>query len=244
MQQARFAALGEMIGNIAHQWRQPLSAISSISSGMQLQMELGLTTDEEINNSYKKILNNIEFLSQTIEDFRGFFKEDKENVDFNVVDIINKTVPIIEASYKDNNIILHQEIENDTLISHGMPSELSQVFLNILNNAKDATVSNNPKERNVYLHATCNDKYNIVTIQDNAGGIPLDIIEKIFDPYFTTKHQSQGTGIGLYMSKDIVENHMHGQISVKNISRTIGEYDYDGACFIVKIPKATSHSKL
>jgi len=237
MQQARFAALGEMIANIAHQWRQPLSAINTTASGMQLQMQLGITNNEEIDQSYSKIMGYVEFLNQTIEDFRGFFKEDKETSDFDIIDTIEKSLSITSATYKDNDIKIEQDLKETNLISHGMPSELSQVFLNILNNAKDATISNKIKERYVHIKATVENGYNVVYIQDNAGGIPEHIIEKIFDPYFTTKHQSQGTGIGLYMSKDIVEKHMDGIISVKNMRTTLSDRSYDGACFRIAIPQ-------
>jgi signal transduction histidine kinase/PAS domain-containing protein len=237
IQQARFAALGEMIGNIAHQWRQPLSAINTTASGMQLQMELGLNTQEEIEKSYSDIMGYVDFLTQTIEDFRGFFKEDKETSDFNILDTINKALSITHATFKDNEVQICTNFENYTeLNSHGMPSELSQVFLNILNNAKDAIVSNRPKNRNVHIRCEQKNNYNIIYIQDNAGGISQDIIEKIFDPYFTTKHQAQGTGIGLYMSKDIVEKHMLGFITAKNMNITLDGVNYHGASFKISLP--------
>jgi signal transduction histidine kinase/PAS domain-containing protein len=237
IQQARFAALGEMIGNIAHQWRQPLSAINTTASGMQLQMELGLNTQEEIEKSYSDIMGYVDFLTQTIEDFRGFFKEDKETSNFNILDTISKSLSITSATFKDNEVEIIKDFANyKELISHGMPSELSQVFLNILNNAKDATVSNSPEIRNVHIRCEQTTKDNIIYIQDNAGGIPNNIIEKIFDPYFTTKHQAQGTGIGLYMSKDIVEKHMLGSISVKNTITTLNNVSYNGACFKISLP--------
>jgi signal transduction histidine kinase len=226
-----------MIGNIAHQWRQPLSAINSTASGMQLQLQLNLTNDEEINESYSKIMAYVNFLTQTIEDFRNFFKEEKENVDFNIIDVLTKTLSITNATYKDTDITLINKCTNDkVLMSNGMPSELSQVFLNILTNAKDATLSNNIEEKFVHIRCLVENGYNVVHIQDNAGGIPANILEKIFDPYFTTKHQSQGTGIGLYMSKNIVEKNMNGIISVKNIKTKIDNQYYNGACFRIAIP--------
>ncbi|MCK5111719.1 MAG: HAMP domain-containing histidine kinase [Arcobacteraceae bacterium] len=235
-QQARFAALGEMIGNIAHQWRQPLSAINTTASGMQLQMQLGLTNDEEISDSYSRIMRYVDFLTQTIEDFRGFFKEDKEEIDFNIIDVMKKTLSITSATYKDTNINLILACDDEKLIANGMPSELSQVFLNILNNAKDALCDNDIKEKFVHIRSEIKDGFNIMYIQDNAGGIPNDIIDKIFDPYFTTKHQSQGTGIGLYMSKDIIEKHMNGLLSIKNTNTTLDGQAYNGACFKIAIP--------
>jgi signal transduction histidine kinase len=237
--QSRFAALGEMIGNIAHQWRQPLSAINTTASGMQLQLQLGLTSNEEIEKSYSNIMGYVDFLTQTIEDFRGFFKEDKEKINFDILEIIKKTLSIANITYKDNDIELAINLENTkSLMSFGMPSELSQVLLNILNNAKDAIVSNNLDNKFVHIEFDSDGIYNTICIQDNAGGIPEDILEKVFDPYFTTKHQSQGTGIGLYMSKDIIENHMDGKLSVKNINVNIDGKQYNGARFKIELPIA------
>ena len=241
IQQSRFAALGEMIGNIAHQWRQPLSAINTTASGMQLQMQLGLTTNDDISKSYSNIMGYVDFLTQTIEDFRGFFHEDKEKIDFNITDIVKKTLSITNVTYNEYDIELATTFNDDvSLISFGMPSELSQVLLNILNNAKDAIVSNDIKNKYVSISYDDNNEFNTIYIHDNGGGIPDDILEKIFDPYFTTKHQSQGTGIGLYMSKDIIEKHMDGKLSVKNTSINFNGKQYLGACFKIELPKSKS----
>jgi len=236
-QQARSASMGEMIGNIAHQWRQPLSAINTTASGMDIQIQLGLATEEDIVKSYKSIMGYVDFLTQTIEDFRGFLREDKEKVKFNIVDTINKTLSVTSASYKDYDITILNDTKDVKLPSFGMSSELSQVFLNILNNAKDALIAKEIKEKMVHIWSKQDEKYNIIYIHDNAGGIPNDIIEKIFDPYFTTKHQSQGTGIGLYMSKDIVEIHMDGKLSVENCTKSFKGEEYCGACFKIELPK-------
>jgi len=238
IQQSRFAALGEMIGNIAHQWRQPLSAINSTASSMQVQMELGIEEKKDIEKSYTDIISYVGFLTQTIEDFRGFFKEDKETVDFDIIETINRSLSLTSAVYKSNDIEIVTNFANlGSLNSHGLPSELSQVFLNILNNAKDATVTNKPDKRYVNIRAKETKDEAIIYIQDNAGGIPMDIITKIFDPYFTTKHQSQGTGIGLYMSKNIVETHMKGSIKVENKQEQLDGVSYNGACFKIILPK-------
>ena len=234
--QSRFAAMGEMIGNIAHQWRQPLSAINTTASGMVLQMELGITDDNEIKESYSKIMGYVDFLTQTIEDFRGFFKEDKEKVDFNVIDVIEKTLSVTSATYKDNDINLIKDFKVDKLMANGMPSELSQVFLNVLNNAKDATISNNKDNKRVHIEATIEDDNCVVYIQDNAGGIPEDVIEKIFDPYFTTKHQSQGTGLGLYMTHQIITDTLKGTITASNEVFTYENKKYHGAIFTIILP--------
>ncbi|HFU75993.1 MAG TPA: GHKL domain-containing protein [Arcobacter sp.] len=236
IQQSRFAALGEMIGNIAHQWRQPLSAISSTASSVEMQMELGIADEKDIKKSYTDIKNYVAFLTQTIEDFRGFFQEDKEKTKFDIKTIINQSVSIISATYKDNNLTLDIDLPSGDLNSIGMPNELSQVFLNLLNNARDAIKEKDPKNRLVAIFSQQTEDEHIIYIQDNAGGIPEDILDKIFDPYFTTKHQSQGTGIGLYMSKEIIEKHMEGSITAYNKHQTINGHEYNGACFEITLP--------
>ena len=234
--QARFASLGEMIGNIAHQWRQPLSAISSISSGNIVQNQLGLLDSEGNNKSYEKILSHVTFLSKTIDDFRNYLiKSDDEKKEFDIQYTIEDILNIVEVAYKDNNIILVKDFVDLELKCFGSSSELSQVILNILNNAKDVLIQNNKDNKVVKITTLKLQNKNIIKIHDNAGGVPKKFMEKIFDPYFTTKHQSQGTGIGLYMSKDIIHNKFNGILEVENI-----EWDYNnktvfGACFIIEI---------
>ena len=237
IQQSRFAALGEMIGNIAHQWRQPLSAISSTASGMQLQMQLNIANEKDIEQSYEEIMGYVQFLTQTIEDFRGFFKEDKEKIKFEINETISKTLKITSATYKDHGIDMLQNNKEDNFYTEGFPSELTQVFLNIFNNAKDALIENKVERKYVVISISQNNETITIEIQDNAGGIPQKVIDKVFDPYFTTKHQSQGTGIGLYMSKDIIEKHMHGNISVENKSFVVKSSNYYGASFKIELPR-------
>ncbi len=237
IQQSRFAALGEMIGNIAHQWRQPLSAISSSASGMQLQIQLGLASNKDIETSFKDIMNYVNFLTQTIEDFRGFFTKDKEIKEFDVNEVLSKTLKITSSTYKDHGVDIVRENENQKFIIKGFPSELTQVFLNILTNAKDVLIEHKIENKIVFIKVQeLNNKIEII-FHDNAGGVPISIIDKIFDPYFTTKHQSQGTGIGLFMSKDIIEKHMAGNISVNNKILELDGNDYKGACFKIELPK-------
>ncbi|WP_417328290.1 sensor histidine kinase [Halarcobacter sp.] len=237
IQQGRFAALGEMIGNIAHQWRQPLSAISSTVSSMQLQRQLAIASDKDIDNSYESIMKYVQFLNQTIEDFRSFFRKDKEQIKFNIIEILNNSLSITSAVYKDNEIILTLDIKEEQLISKGFPNELSQVFLNILNNAKDVLKEKKFEKRHVYIKAYSTKINNVIEIFDSAGGIPAHAKDKVFDPYFTTKHKSQGTGIGLYMSKDIIEKHMNGSLTAINSDFFIEQYHYFGACFKIELPK-------
>ena len=237
IQQSRSAAMGEMIGNIAHQWRQPLSAISSISSGTKLQIELELSSNQEIIKSYDDIMNHVSYLTQTIEDFRNFFKDDKEKVRFDIVNTIDNTLKLTSGVYANNNIKVIENLELKEACSWGLPNELSQVLINVFNNAKDVFVEKDMRDRyvKISLEEIGNDIQ--IKIQDNAGGIPDNVIEKIFDPYFTTKHQTQGTGIGLYMSKEIIQKSFNGTLEAQNQSAIFDDIEYIGACFIVTLPK-------
>jgi len=239
--QSRYAGMGEMIGNIAHQWRQPLSAISTVSSGMLLELELEMCERKDIEKSFEKILEFTKFLTQTIEDFRSYLKKEKEKVEFDILDIFIKSLNIVESTYKNNNIYINIKKDGHfSKKSFGFANELIQVFLNILNNAKDALLESEVEDKKVFIDIVEEDKFNTISIIDNAGGIDEDIIEKIFDPYFTTKHKGQGTGIGLYMSKDIVEKNMQGKLSVSNIDKELEGFRYKGACFNISIPKSNT----
>ncbi len=235
-EQSKLASMGEMIGNIAHQWRQPLSAICSSASGVKLQMQLGIIENHEIDKTLDDIVNTTTFLSTTIDDFRNFFRSDNEKHAFDIVDLVKSIENIIHATYQNHHIKLMFDFEKEHINYFGLSGELSQVILNILNNAKDILEEKESSEKIVTLKIYTNkDKINI-SISDNAGGVPDDIMDKIFEPYFTTKHQSQGTGIGLYMCREIVKNHFYGEIKVENKSFTIKDREYFGAEFIVTLP--------
>lgn len=236
MQQARYAALGEMIANIAHQWRQPLCAISAAISAVKLQKDLKMLNDETFDYYYHMMVSNTEFLSETINTFRSFFKNDLEKKPFNLVKSIEDTLMIVSSSFKDNDIKIKTDFSHQELMVLGSSTELSQVFINILNNAKDVMVEKEVKDRRIFIRSVQIEEENIIFIIDNGGGIPEDIIQKIFDPYFTTKHQSQGTGIGLYMSKEIIERKFNGFLNVQNTQFRDGEDAYVGACFRIALP--------
>ena len=235
IQQSRYAALGEMIANIAHQWRQPLSAIYSTCTGMNLQLELKLAKEQDMQDSLKNITKYVDYLNQTIEDFRAFFKKDKDIVRFDINTILQKSINITSSAYKDNNITITFE-SSKKIEAIGFPNELAQAFINIFNNAKDALIENQIYDKQVLIQCHVQKEYSCIEIYDNAGGIPQEILTKIFDPYFTTKHQSQGTGIGLYMSKEIIEKNLKGLLEVENKSFKIGPKSYYGACFTIHIP--------
>ena len=236
--QAKMASMGEMIGNIAHQWRQPLSTISTIATGAQVQNDLGILDSDTFKDNTNKIIENVTYLSDTINIFRDFLKDDKELKKYNLQDTIKQVLVIVGAGLKDNHIDLHQSIDYDTPILIEMVSgELSQVIINIVNNAKDAILDNNIQNGIVKLNCYKKENTAFIEIIDNAGGIPEHILPKIFDPYFTTKDSSKGTGLGLHMSFDIVTKHMNGKIIAKNYTKTNEDGTIsNGATFLLELP--------
>ncbi len=234
--QSKLVALGEMLGNIAHQWRQPLSAISTATSGLQIKYEYDMLSKEEFLDLTSGIVNNTKYLSDTIEDFRDFFKKDKEKDQFNLSLLIKNSYSIIKALYNINNIRI--EFNLDEKVEYlGYRTELSQVFLNIFNNAKDALIQNNIPKKIVYVKLYAQKDFIFIEFHDNAGGVKEEINSKIFDPYFTTKHQTQGTGIGLFMSNEIITKHFKGEIYNENMTFSLDNEIYMGANFIIKLPK-------
>ncbi len=224
--QSKLAALGEMLANIAHQWRHPLTRLSIILQNMRLYSLKGKLDEKTLNKYVQNSLEQIEYMSQTIDDFRNFYKEDKEKIEFKLENAIQNAVKIIEASVKHNGI--NMEINADKSISYkGYPNQLSQVILNILHNSKDALELKKVKNPYIKIRLYKSNNSTKIEIKDNAGGIPLEIMDKIFEANFTTK-QGTGTGIGLYMSKTIIVDNFGGNISVKN--------DNEGAIFIIELP--------
>ncbi len=228
LHQSRHAAMGEMIGNIAHQWRQPLNALGLILQNIESAHEMGIIDDAFIQRVITKGKKLTHTMSKTIDDFRNFFQPNKLKEYFSFVNAYLDTKDIISSSFDHNNIMLIEEIDKSVGV-YGYENEFAQVVLNILNNAKDALMDKERSPKTVKVHIYKDHKYNYFSISDNAGGIPMEIMQKIFDPYFTTKDEGKGTGIGLYMSKTIIESNMHGKLSVSN-----GE---DGACFKIIIPR-------
>lgn len=235
-QQSKMAGMGEMIGNIAHQWRQPLSTISTIASGINIQKEYGIFDDSTLHKSMETIVQQTEHMSQTIEDFRDFFKSDKEKTEFKLTHVLKQNISLVKASLKSHNIDLKYIPHNEIKLT-GLQNELTQAILNILTNSKDQLINLDLKEKVITIETTDDTENVYIEIIDNGGGISDNIIHKIFDPYFTTKHQSQGTGIGLYMTHEIIVKHFHGTITVKNIETTINDRVYQGALFKISLPK-------
>jgi signal transduction histidine kinase len=245
-QQSKMASMGEMMQNIAHQWRQPLSAITLSASSIRLSHEIGMLEDDEMCEQLDGIVESAEFLSSTINDFQNFLKENKQVIRFYLHDVVLKVLKLVDGNMKINKITVIQELE-EGIEMVGLENELMQVVLNIINNAKDILVEKElePKDR-ILIMKVYKDKINahgVIEIQDSAGGVPKNILPKIFEPYFTTKHQSQGTGLGLYMTHQMVVDHMHGRIEVDNQSFDYLGEKYEGANFKVIIPLDISQSK-
>ncbi len=233
-QQSKQAALGDMIGNIAHQWRQPLSAISTSASGMQLTYQMNALKDDDFISYTNAIIKNANYLSQTINDFKDFIKSEKKITRFDLSVTVKKCISIVNSSINNLNLNIQTNYE-DNIFVNNYDNELQQAIINIFNNAKDALKENisNSEDRIIFIETFKEDKKAIITIKDTAGGICEDIIEKIFEPYFTTKHQSQGTGLGLYMTHQIIVNSMKGSLNVENTTFKYNNKKYNGAKFSI-----------
>ncbi|MDF2857219.1 MAG: hypothetical protein K0Q87_3070 [Neobacillus sp.] len=228
IQQSRLAAMGEMIASIGHQWRQPLNRLSLSIQEVREALKFGELNDQFIDSFTRESLIQINHMSRTINDFRKFYRPNKEPRAFEVSESIEDALSIFSSSLKNHGIEVEFEYRGQQM-AYGFPNEYSQVVLNILTNAKDAFVQNDISKRKVLINIEESKDKLIAVFTDNAGGIDPLILCKVFDPYFTTR--PQGTGLGLYMTKMIIEN-MNGNVSVENTS--------DGARFSLTVPKVTS----
>ncbi|MBF0567671.1 MAG: PAS domain-containing protein [Nitrospirae bacterium] len=233
VQQSKMAAMGEMIAIIAHQWRQPLNAIALTVQDMKEAYNYGELNEEYINNSVNTTMEQLNFMSKTIDDFRNFFKPSKERIRFDVKTAIEELLSMFGQIFKKNDVDISIKSQQDTLLStEGYPNEFKQVMLNLLNNARDAITSKRETDNTIrgLIEITIGNNEErdkvIISIKDNGGGIPDDVIGKVFEPYFTTKG-AEGTGIGLYMSKTIIETNMGGKLYCENIG--------NGAMFVIEL---------
>ncbi len=213
--QSRLAQMGEMISMIAHQWKQPLSEISGIFMELETACKFDKVDKKYVLECAKDGDRISEFMSRTIEDFRNFFKPDKKREKFSINDALEEAITLVSASIKNSNIQIFKEAKTDMFIT-GYSNEYSQVVLNILLNAKDVLISRKIENPSIYIKIYKKNNKSILEISDNANGINDNIINKIFDPYFSTKEKVNGTGLGLYMSKMIIEKSMGGRLSVAN----------------------------
>ncbi|RZV16007.1 GHKL domain-containing protein [Aliarcobacter butzleri] len=230
VQKSKFIALGEMISNIAHQWRQPLSELSSILMFIKFKYSINALDKETMEKKSQEADRVLEFMSHTIDDFRNFFIPKKEKEEFNLLKEVQLVINIISSTLDNYNIRIEINIDKDLKIISYL-NEYKQVVLNILNNAKDVLIDKEIKNPLIKLTASEDTNYVILNIEDNGGGVFVEPKSKIFEPYFTTKENSNGTGIGLYMSKIIVEKNMKGNLKVENTNK--------GAKFSIHIPKSS-----
>jgi signal transduction histidine kinase len=227
LEQSRLAQMGEMISMIAHQWRQPLAAISASSAILELKSTLGTIEPQTIIDTAKDISSYSQHLSETINDFRDFFKEEKNQKITSFEMVMYAVLSIIKVSIENKNILLIEEL-NTTRKFKTYPNELKQVVLNLIKNAEDILLEKKVDQPYIKVKTYSEGDFEILEVYDNAGGVPLDIIDKIFDPYYSTKLEKNGTGLGLYMSKTIIHEHCKGVLSVSN--------DNEGAVFKIKLP--------
>ena len=233
VQQSKMATMGEMIGNIAHQWKQPLSVISASNGMLKFSKEFDTFTDKEFDEATIAIDDSIKSLSTTIDDFRNFFNPNKKQVSFYLSEAFSKTFKLISSQLKNNNIEIIEDIIDIEI--YGLENELLQTLINILKNAKEELVKKEKKKRRLlFIKSEKKGTQVRIKIKDNAGGISDNILSKIFDAYFTTKAKEGGTGIGLYMSKQIIER-MNGNLSVNNVEYLFEGHEYKGAEFIITL---------
>lgn len=229
VQKSKFIALGEMISNIAHQWRQPLSELSSILMYMKFKHSIGKLDDKTMQVKSEEADKVLDYMSHTIDDFRNFFMPKKEKEEFYLYKVLDSVMTIVSSSLKSDKINVEININKNIKLTTYL-NEYEQVILNILKNAKDALIEKNIKKPSIIISAYEESEYVVLFIEDNAGGITVEPIGKIYEPYFTTKDDSNGTGIGLYMSKIIIDKNMKGKLRVRNTK--------SGAKFGIHVPKS------
>ncbi|ABK46021.1 periplasmic sensor signal transduction histidine kinase [Magnetococcus marinus MC-1] len=230
MRQSRMAAMGEMVGNIAHQWRQPLNALALNLTNVEDAFTYNELDAKTMNEQMEKARRLIRQMSTTIDDFRNFFRPDKQRVRFELGQTVREALELVSASFSHYQIALTYQPSSEDLWAYGYPNETVQVLMIILNNAKDAIQELGLTDGKVEVNLSESGRMAVIAIRDNGIGIPDEILDRLFDPFFTTKTERQGTGIGLYMAKMIVEDSMEGQIQAESSS--------EGACFYVKLPLA------
>ena len=228
IQQSKLAAMGNMIGNIAHQWRQPLGENNALLLIIQVRRHFEDFTEEFLNAKIEECNRITEYMSNTISDFQNFFKPSKAKEIFDVTHACERASSILQASLKYHSIEFRLEKSEGAQVL-GYPNEFAQAILNVLSNAKDVLIERQIEAPYIAMSVKNGKRYTLIKIEDNGGGIAAEHIERIFEPYFTTKHAKQGTGIGLYMTKMIIENNMNGIINVSNTQ--------DGALFTIKLKR-------
>jgi len=240
LQTSKLAAMGEMLGNIIHQWRQPLSVIAMVGNNIKMKIALDKIDTNHLIENANVIESQVNYLSDTLNDFTTFFRPHKLNKIYSIKEFLDKCIELVKASFDESTITTIKEIDKK-INSFGDPNQLTQAIINILNNSKDALKeAEKIRKKMIFIITAKEDNNNnlIIVIKDNAGGVPANIIDRIFEPYFTTKDQNRGTGLGLYITHTIIEKNLHGTIRVEN---DVFEYEGDtckGAKFTITLPLA------
>ena len=240
VQNNKMASIGEMISMIIHQWKQPLNAISMINSSAELRLLIGENSEKELKSDNIAIKKQIELMSTTMEDFRNFFKNNEKN-EYKVSTMIQKSIKLIQKIYNYQGIFIKYEEEDSfkNAITLGYENEIMQVIINVLNNARDAILINNCDIKIIEIKCKEDNDELLINILDFAGGVSNEVKDKIFEAYFTTKEKDDGTGIGLYMAKTILEK-VNGTITLENKTTLIDDKSYKGVNFIIKLKKETN----
>ncbi len=234
-EQSKLASMGEMIANIAHQWRQPLSVISTGATGLKIQKEYDNLTDENFYETCDLINKNAQFLSKTIDDFRNFIRGDRKKEVFDISDTIKEFLSLMSPSEKKYYLQMILNLQ-DNIKLNSYQNELKQCLINIFNNSKDALIDTKEEDRFIFIETSSKENNAIIKIKDSGGGIPSDVLPRIFEPYFTTKHKSKGTGLGLSMTYKIIVDAMGGTIVANNVTYEYNNKSYTGAQFTITLP--------
>jgi len=225
LHQSKLASMGEMVGYIAHQWKQPLNVLFMNIQMIELENNEGLVDKKYFTKFIVDSKSVVNFMSDTMNDFLGFFQTDKKKKKFRVLNSISKPINILKPQFEKHGIEV--SVSGDDFFVNGHENEFQQVILNLLNNTRDAHIQNNTFDAHLDILCEISNSTGIIHIEDNAGGIPDEIKERIFEPYFTTKKQEEGTGIGLYMSRKIIHEKMSGTLNLVRKDK--------GSCFVIKI---------
>ncbi|MGE5503286.1 MAG: ATP-binding protein [Actinomycetota bacterium] len=226
IQQSRLAAMGEMVHNIAHQWRQPLNGLSIIVANIKDDFDYGELTAERLDQAVERVHHLLETMSTTIDDFRNFFRPDRESATFDVAEAVEHSLLVMDASLKNNAIAVYKAL-TPGLAAFGHANQFAQAVLNIVANAKEAIQAHPPAGGGrISLRLEQDGGDGVLTVHDNGGGVPADVLPRIFDPYFTTKEA--GSGIGLYMTRTIIEHNLGGTITAENVG--------EGALVTIRVP--------
>lgn len=227
--QSRHAQMGEMIGIITHQWKQPLNVISLIVNVLKLDLKKRTLSNETIEKKLDDVLRQVHYMDQTVKDFQSFFNPSKEKILFNIYESIQSILGLIDYEYSYQNISLELR-GNENISAYGYPNEFNQVILTLLKNARDAFMQHPHDHMRIVIDISEENGDPLIRVEDNAGGIPEEVIDKIFDLYVTTKEN--GSGLGLNIAKNVIEQNMEGKIDVHNTA--------EGACFTIVLPKTAA----